>query len=459
MEKALNASEVNYLVEQIKPLIVNNHITNVSIVNSSDLLFSFSFLKNKKLLVSINHATPLFGLINVSENTPTILGQFNDVFRNEIKNTFVIDIESIKNDRIIKLTLQSTDEFYEKHLKTMIVELIPHQAKILILDKDNKVIFSSRYTTLTDRRLILKGVEYTLPNAPTSYVEEIRNNLEEEISEYYYSSLETRNKEKYSELGETIKKKLKSCKKKVAVLENEIKLAEDKLIYQEYGNMLLTYQNDKETRNNYILENNIEYDYSKSLNDNVAFLFKKYKKAKSTILNCREQLSLNEKLIKEIEIDNEIYLTGDENKIILLKNKYPKLIKGNNILLPSKQMPYYFEINGTKYAFGKNNEQNDFLTFKIAKANHHFFHIKDYHGSHVVILKDHPKEEEYLLAAELAIYASGKDIGEVQYAQIKDIKKSHNAGLVILEKYKTINIKKIDDVIKQGFKNPTRFSF
>ena len=73
-----------------------------------------------------------------------------------------------------------------------------------------------------------------------------------------------------------------------------------------------------------------------------------------------------------------------------------------------------------------------------------FFHIKDYPGSHIVLLDGNTKDDDKLLASELALYLSHKDSGDVMMARKADVKKNPNkVGLVNVLKYETIHLSKI----------------
>ena len=76
--------------------------------------------------------------------------------------------------------------------------------------------------------------------------------------------------------------------------------------------------------------------------------------------------------------------------------------------------------------FGMNGLQNEELTFNIAKKDDLFLHVKDFPGSHVVILegKDNKKIRE--TAMELSLYLSHMDNGTVMIAKRKDVKKNPN---------------------------------
>ena len=132
-----------------------------------------------------------------------------------------------------------------------------------------------------------------------------------------------------------------------------------------------------------------------------------------------------------LQIRDELYHSG-----------YASRMKGYQPAKASKQKPYEFvTASGYRLLVGKNNTQNDYLTFKVASKGDLWFHVKDMPGSHAVLLCDgeEPTELDYTQAASVAAYHSKgreSDLVCVDYTRIKNIKKPGGAksGFVI---YKT----------------------
>jgi predicted ribosome quality control (RQC) complex YloA/Tae2 family protein len=89
---------------------------------------------------------------------------------------------------------------------------------------------------------------------------------------------------------------------------------------------------------------------------------------------------------------------------------------------------------------GKNNLQNDMLTFKVGKKDDYWFHAKSIPGSHVIIRTngDELTDDEYVEAARIAAYYSkGKNSSsvEIDYTKKSNLKKPPNAkpGFVIYD--------------------------
>lgn len=94
---------------------------------------------------------------------------------------------------------------------------------------------------------------------------------------------------------------------------------------------------------------------------------------------------------------------------------------------------------------GKNNLQNDYLTFKIANKNDYWFHVKNIPGSHTVLVCDgsEPTGNDIADAAVIAAKnskAAGKDRAEVDFTRIKNVKKPSGSrpGYVIYDNYNTV---------------------
>ena len=116
-------------------------------------------------------------------------------------------------------------------------------------------------------------------------------------------------------------------------------------------------------------------------------------------------------------------------------------MKGYRPTKQSASKPHKFVTSGGfTLLVGKNNMQNDYLTFKMADKGDLWFHVKDLPGSHVIMITDgqEPSEADYTEAAEIAAgYSKAtSDLVAVDYTRVKNVKKPAGSkpGFVI---YKT----------------------
>lgn len=183
----------------------------------------------------------------------------------------------------------------------------------------------------------------------------------------------------------------------------------------------------------------INLDPLLSPNDNLNFYYNKYNKGKRTIsaLNLRFCDIQNEiKYFEEIkmfiekendfigieEIENELNLSDNGNKI---KNK----IKLNKT---KKRELLSFDYKGFQIFVGRNNKENEEISFSKGQPNDIWMHIKDIPGSHVLILRNNQELPEDVLihAANLACEYSKAKKGDkvtVDYCERKFIKKIKNS--------------------------------
>ena len=183
----------------------------------------------------------------------------------------------------------------------------------------------------------------------------------------------------------------------------------------------------------------INLDPLLSPNDNLNFYYNKYNKGKRTIsaLNLRFGDIQNEiKYFEEIkmfiekendfigieEIENELNLSDNGNKI---KNK----IKLNKT---KKRELLSFDYKGFQIFVGRNNKENEEISFSKGQTNDIWMHIKDIPGSHVLILRNNQElpEDVLIYAANLACEYSKAKKGDkvtVDYCERKFVKKIKNS--------------------------------
>ena len=191
----------------------------------------------------------------------------------------------------------------------------------------------------------------------------------------------------------------------------------------------------------------VELDSRLSPADNAQRYYKFYNKAKTAKEVLTEQISIWERelvylesvkaFLSNAETEEDLVEIRDE----LYRSGYSSKMKGYKPPKQIKARPMRFKTSGGyELLVGRNNVQNDHLTFKVAEKHDIWFHTKDIPGSHVIMLTggEEPSERDYTEAAALAAYYSKatQDLVAVDYTAVKNIKKPQGAkpGFVI---YKT----------------------
>lgn len=438
------------LQEDMEGKILSNRLSNITVMNSRDFIISFSMYRKEKLLISLSHQSPFMTFVETNQPFQTMMGQTNEVLRKELKDAAILQIDILNNDRILQITLQKSNDYYEKVIKKLVIELIPMKPNLLILDEEGKIIYALHYVSLDKPHPLLKGMTYELMEKVEGFVPNQDSEPLEQVKRYGEAYLIEANKEHFKErydfLFKFLKSRIKSLKNKVKVLEQEMEKAQEDFIYAEYGNTLLSFADEPEAINEYISSHHLELDSKLSIGQNANKFFKRYKKSKRTIEMDHLELEKAKDEIDRLTIISaqSIYM-NDEELLSLAKELMPHKFKNSHkgSKAPSPSPLSYVIVDGSKIFFGKNAKQNDELTFKKAQKEDWFFHLKDYHGSHVLIANARPTDEMKLTAAEMCLLLSDKQEGEVQYTTIKNIKKGSQPGQALLTTYEIIILKQV----------------
>ena len=300
----------------------------------------------------------------------------------------------------------------------------------------------------------LNTEEDTLQHYPT---------LSEMLDNYYaQKAQQDRSKELAGQVIKVIKNELKKDRRKVKKFNQQLADADAADRYRIRGEILTTYLGKLKPGMKEITLPNF-YDDNKPLkiklapelspSRNAQKYFTKYDKLKASVAHVNEQMKLTNDEIAYFEnIQNQIDLAepSDIQEIRLelqqqgyIKGKKQKSKKRRKVRLSKPEQ--FHTSDGTLVLVGKNNLQNDRLSFKTANKNEIWLHVKDIPGSHVVIRSTDPSEQTILEAAQLAAYFSkGRDSDNVpvDYLPVKQLHKPNGAkpGFVTFTGQKTLYV-------------------
>lgn len=259
--------------------------------------------------------------------------------------------------------------------------------------------------------------------------------------------------QKSSDLRKIVSIHLERAQKKYQLQERQLKDADKKDTFRIYGELLHTYgyqaqpgEKSLTVQNYYTNEDiTIPLDPTLSATENAKRYFDKYDKLKRTrealssyIVETKQQIDHLLSMETALELAEE---EADLNEIKKELQDYGFIRKhaGKKKDRNEKSRPLHFvDPNGFHFYVGKNNYQNDELTFKIASGNDWWFHSKGMPGSHVIVKTTDGKlpDSTFEYAASLAAYYSGgreSDKVEIDYLQRKNVKKPKNSppGFVV----------------------------
>ena len=308
--------------------------------------------------------------------------------------------------------------------------------------------------------LSIYGFDLKNANDPTSQSTaagiKVISDISALISQYYAEkNVVTRIKQKSVDLRKIVQTTLERNVRKYDLQRKQMADCDKKDKYRVYGELLNTYgysvnEGDKSiTVNDYNTGKDITIplDPTLSARENANKYFDKYTKLKRTAQALEEQMKDVSETIEQLEsIATSLDIAKKEADLAQIRQELSEsgYIKshvtgknGRREKITSKPF-HYLSSDGFDIYVGKNNIQNDELTFKVANGGDWWFHAKKIPGSHVVLLtggKEVPDRAFEEAAALAAFYSKGKvqEKVEIDYLKRKDVKKPNGAkpGFVV----------------------------
>lgn len=275
-------------------------------------------------------------------------------------------------------------------------------------------------------------------------------------------------------LTKTVSSETEKLIKKAAVLKEELAAAEDAEQQRIIADTLMAnlYRIGKGSS-----ECTVENIYDGTLltialapdltaNENAQKYYKRYNKLKRAQTEIKEQLKLTEEALEYLgSIDVALKLVQTRAEVAEIKSELAaagfitvKTVK--NKMPQAKSVPTVIKLSeDTTLYIGKNNKQNDYVTFSVGSGSDLWFHTKNIPGSHVILKTTlpQPQTEDIQTAANLAAYfskARGGSNVPVDYTLRKFVKKPSGAkpGFVIYTNqntyYATPDEEKINKLLK-----------
>lgn len=355
---------------------------------------------------------------------------------------FKENVSSLTHDSILSLW-KTFSQTFEKMLQ--------HQLSFHVIkdpDGDPKTI------SCVDLPFILKDQKIPSPS------------LSSAIKSFYSSRLEKEKERKEAQnLSLMVRLTLAKLKKRERKIEEDEKQAERLEEYKRFGELLMLSQEKvKKGQTSVELTDifdpqlpqvEIPLDVKLGAIGNSQAYFKKYKKAKDGLGMIHKRRAETQNLITYlVEILRKLSLSGAE---INWTEQRQNLIKLGILRLPRTQIKTTLEKkfsprrfvtkSGCEIFVGRNNQENDYLTFKFAKPDDLWFHTQDVPGSHVLLRRKDKKTEPSSLeikeTAQVAAYYSKvrkEKKASVIYTQAKHVRKPKRGkpGLALVQREKSI---------------------
>jgi predicted ribosome quality control (RQC) complex YloA/Tae2 family protein len=380
--------------------------------------------------------------------------------KTDAKNPFTVSDEKL-------FEILQTEDLAPRHLQKLFQGLGRDTAENLSAQLSDDKIKQFRAFFARDVQPNMTDKSFAAVLFDNSNKEKTFDSLSELLDVFYQDKAERdRVNQQSSDLIHRVQTELDKNIKKLKKQEKELQATENAEEFRQKGELLTTYlsmvpnNQDQVELDNYYTNEKITIALDKSLtpNQNAQRYFKKYQKLKEAVKHLTGlieetkhtitylesvETSLSHASISDIaDIREELVETGFVKR--RTKDKRHK----------RKKPEQYLASDGkTIIMVGRNNLQNDELTFKMAKKGELWFHAKDIPGSHVLI-KDNlnPSDEVKTDAAELAAYYSKARLSnliQVDMIEAKKLNKPTGAkpGFVTYTGQKTLRVTPTEEKI------------
>lgn len=342
---------------------------------------------------------------------------------------------TIKDEKLFEIL--QTQELTAKNLQSLFQGLGRDTAneleKLLVRDK----LSTFRHFFAQETKPYLTETSFS-PVPFVNQVGEPFSSLSDLLDTYYKDKAERdRVKQQASELIRRVENELQKNRHKLKKQEKELLATDNAEEFRQKGELLTTFlhqvpnDQDQVVLDNYYTNQPITIALDKALtpSQNAQRYFKRYQKLKEAVKYLTELIEetkatilylesvetvLNQAGLEEIaEIREELIQTG-----FIRRRQREKIQK-------RKKPEQYLASDGKTIIYvGRNNLQNEELTFKIARKEELWFHAKDIPGSHVVISGNiNPSDEVKTDAAELAAYFSKGRLSNLVQVDMIEVKK------------------------------------
>ncbi|MDO5441570.1 MAG: NFACT RNA binding domain-containing protein [Bacillota bacterium] len=496
------------VAKDLKNELVQAKIEKVQQPEVDEILLQLHCISGRKrLLISLAPNGSRVHFTELTYENPQDAPSFCMLLRKHIQSGRISSVGYTEGERIIYFDIETVNEMGYCVNKRLIAETMGKHSNLILVDSTSgKIIDALKRLSIDVNRYrqILPGGLYVAPPASDgSYVEKIKANIVrqcpivyfdndkiKDVHAYELSNYESLRKEEfenihqaldyfYSHKKETNKQMQKAdgmirsintlldkqLLKKQRLLE-DIKKANDADVYRMKAELLnanlhLCKPGDKSVKVISYYDGSevvIELDEKLSAAKNAQHYYKKYAKLKSS---AKEKLAQLETCEKDIEYLNSVQsmvaLSTTYEELDLIKQEladqgFIRIRTASQRNKKSKPKPRRFKLStGYEVLVGRSNTENDYITFKMGQKTDMWFHTKDIHGSHLVLLSNGEELDAdtiYEAAGIAAYFSKGKDSENVpvDYVPLRYVKKPNRAkpGMVIFTNNKTVWVNPIE---------------
>jgi predicted ribosome quality control (RQC) complex YloA/Tae2 family protein len=473
---AMDDESIKLIVDEITPLLTGRAPGKIFQFSPTSLAIDFGLRDAGYLFISVEPAAPRLHLIKRRvrdlEKQSSPLTTFALGLRKELSNTRIASVEKESNDRVVWFAFAGEDDLGTPRKRALVAQLTGRSANLLLLDEHHAIIHTMRSSPAGRIGDVYEKSEGQPGSAKreTDLGSLIKSgdSSPSETADRYFTSLGAE-KLQAARIGSAradLRRKMSQQERLLTQLQNDLSEHENPEEHKRLGDLLLANLTTAKRDGNrvvlidYFAEDapplDVEIEATVSLPEEAARRFARYARSKRAIEQINKRMQAARSRLGELDSEQQSL----ERRIAAGEFPAPANEATGSNAKPAtetrrekerKRVPgtrQYLSGDGFEILVGRTANDNDQLTFKIARPNDLWLHAADYGGSHVVVRNSTRKEipqRTLIEAAQLAAYfsqAKKNPKADVHYTERKFVSKIKGGkpGLVRLQRFKNLTV-------------------
>lgn len=481
MVMSLSTAELAAVVRNLKPLLEGGRIERMDQPEADRLVL---YVRKGPALYWVLLCThPQFARLHLLTNRPPRskpASGFCSILRDHATTAELNVLRRAPGDRIVVVEFTGRDRLMQPRPMRLIAEMFAPGGNFVLTDEADRILAVNRRVDSPRRRLV-PGAVYELPEPPPKSERDAENRFDgladagdapalSRAVQSLYATLEARERLEglRAGLSKALRAAAKSARRKAAGIGRALDEARNADAIRRQGELLKIALPNVPPRRDRIEVDDVfdpalpkvvvELNPALSPEENIEWLFRRYKKARAGADRLAERAREAEERLGAVErLAKDAADARTEAELAVLQDAVERLGVPTGPRSAARPRPAeaaprgprtFRSEDGSEILVARSRRENEHLTLSIARGNDYWLHLADWPGPHVIVRapRGEVSEPALLDAAHLAVHFSrlrGADQADVLYTQCKHVRrlKGGSPGRVSLARARTLRVR------------------